>query len=234
MVPGTTGAGRAALVALAAAAALCGCGPGAAPAPPPARGNGGAGSAAPEVPPDAPLVAFLGDSISAGLHLSKEEAFPAVLQRDLAAEGVPFRLVNAGVSGDTTSGGRARLDWILKQKPAVVVVELGANDGFRGVAVETMEANLRDVLDRVKAAGAKPLLLGMRLPPNYGPAYVRDFEGMYGRLADATGCAVVPHFMEGVAGRLDRNLPDGIHPTAEGHRLLAANVREALRLALGR
>ncbi len=197
-----------------------------APAPPPPAP---AGSPAAAVPGDAPLVAFLGDSIAAGLHLKKEDAFPAVLQRELEAEGVPFRLVNAGVSGDTTAGGRARLDWILRQKPDVVVVELGANDGFRGVPVETMEGNLRDILDRVKAAGAKPLLLGMRLPPNYGPAYVRDFAGMYRRLADATGTPLVDHFMDGVAGRADRNLPDLIHPTAEGHRVLAGTVKGALR-----
>jgi acyl-CoA thioesterase-1 len=220
-------ASRAALAALALAAAACG--PEAAPAPP-AAGSGAAPR--PEIPDDAPVVAFLGDSITAGLHLSPDRAFPAVLQRDLAAAGRPFRLVNAGVSGDTTSGGRARVDWVLRNRPAVVVVQLGANDGFRGVPVATMEANLREILDRVKEAGAKPLLLGMRLPPNYGPAYTGEFRAMYRRLADDTGAAFVPEFLEGVGGRLDRNLPDGIHPTPEGHRILAANVREALEALL--
>lgn len=211
---------------LALALLLASCG-GSAPAPVPPSPD------APATAPDeGPLVVFLGDSISAGLHLPQEDAFPAVLQRTLRAEGKPFRLVNAGVSGDTTAGGRVRLDWLLKQKPAVVVVELGANDGFRGVPVEAMEENLRDILLRVKAAGAEPLLLGMRLPPNYGPGYVKEFSAMYGRLAKETGSALVDHFMEGVAGRPALNLPDMIHPTAEGHRLLAKNVEKALRNAL--
>jgi acyl-CoA thioesterase-1 len=211
-------------LALTLALLLASCG-GSDPPPPPPR----SGSPAPFIPDDAPLVIFLGDSISAGLHLKKEAAFPSILQRDLEEDGLPFRLVNAGVSGDTTAGGRARLDWLLKQKPAVVVVELGANDGFRGVPVEAMEGNLRDILDRVKAAGAKPLLLGMRMPPNYGPAYVRDFAGMYGRLSKATGAPLVDHFMDGVAGRPEFNLEDMIHPNAEGHRLLAKAVKGALR-----
>jgi acyl-CoA thioesterase-1 len=186
----------------------------------------------PAIPPDAPLVIFLGDSITAGLHLSKDQAFPSVLQRELADDGVPFRLVNAGVSGDTTSGGRARLDWLLKQEPAVVVVELGANDGFRGVPVETMEANLRDILERVKASGAKTLLLRVPLPPNYGPSYTEDFARMFGRVAEATGTPLVGDFMDGVGGRLDMNLPDGIHPNVAGHRRLAGNLRKALRKLL--
>ena len=194
---------------------------------PPAREAGGRPAKA-EVPADAPLVAFLGDSLAAGLHLPRDRAFPAVLQRRLAAKGLPFRLVNAGVSGDTTSGGRSRLDWILRQGPAVVVVELGANDGFRGVPAETVEGNLRDILRRTKEAGARPLLLGIRIPTNYGSAYVAAFEGIYPRLASEEEVAFVPSFLDGVAGRLDRNLPDGIHPTAEGHEVLAANVEPAL------
>jgi acyl-CoA thioesterase-1 len=220
---------RASPVVLAAvvATAFAGCG-GDAPDGPDAPGRGGTRAAPVGIPEDAPLVAFLGDSLAAGLHLPKDRAFPAVLQRRLAAKGRPFRLVNAGVSGDTTTGGRARLDWILRQKPAVVVVELGANDGFRGVPVETVEENLRDILKRTAEAGAKPLLLGMRIPPNYGPAYTGGFREVYERLADETGCAFVPDFLEGVGGRLDRNLPDGIHPTAEGHEILADNVASAL------
>jgi len=216
--------------ALAAAALLSGCGGDAPDAKAsPSRGSARSAAAAPEIPADAPLVAFLGDSLSAGLHLPKDRAFPSVLQRRLAAAGRPFRLVNAGVSGDTTSGGRARLDWILKQGPAVVVVELGANDGFRGVPVETVEENLRDILRRVKEAGAKPLLLGMRLPPNYGPSYTGAFREVFAKVADEADAAFVPFLLEGVAGRLDRNLPDGIHPTAEGHEVLADNVEPALR-----
>ena len=184
--------------------------------------------AAPSIPDDAPLVIFLGDSIAAGLHLSPDRAFPGVLQRRLAAKGRPFRLVNAGVSGDTTSGGRARLDWLLKQTPAVVVVELGANDGFRGVPAATVEGNLRDIVERAQGAGAKVLLLGMRLPPNYGAVYGGEFARAYERVAEGTGAAFVEFFLEGVAGRGELNLPDGIHPTAEGHEVLAGNVEGEL------
>ena len=221
---------RAAAIPLALAALVVGCRDGAdADAAATAKAPRGGRPAAPDVPDDAPLVAFLGDSISAGLHLPRDRAFPAALQRRLAAAGVPFRLVNAGVSGDTTAGGLARVDWILKQKPAIVVVELGANDGLRGVPVETIEANLREILRRVVESGAKPLLLGMRLPPNYGPAYTAAFEEAFERVADEHDAAFLPFFMTGVAGRLDLNLEDGIHPTAEGHEKLAENVEPALR-----
>lgn len=214
----------------AAALLLAGCSreEAAAPTLGDAPAGGGAPLPAVVVPADAPLVIFLGDSIAAGLHLPPDRAFPAVLQRRMAAKGRPFRLVNAGVSGDTTSGGRSRLDWLLRQRPAVVVVELGANDGFRGVPVETVEGNLREILRRIEGAGAKAVLLAMRLPPNYGAHYLREFEGAYARAAEGTGAVVVPFFMEGVAGRPDRNLPDGIHPTAEGHEVLAGNLEEAL------
>jgi acyl-CoA thioesterase-1 len=217
----------AALLLLAAAAAACDDG-----AAPPATGAAPPKAIPLDVPEDAPLVVFLGDSIAAGIHLPKDRAFPAELQRRLAAKGRPFRLVNAGVSGDTTAGGRSRLDWLLGQKPAIVVVELGANDGFRGVPAATIEGNLRDIVERVKAAGAKPLLLGMKIPPNYGLDYVVEFEGLYARLAKETGCAFVPWFMRGVAGKPELNLEDGIHPTAEGHRLLAENVEKELRRLL--
>ena len=221
---------RAPVAALLLAALAGGCRDGAdAGAVDAAESPRGGRPAAPEIPADAPLVAFLGDSISAGLHLPRDRAFPAALQRRLAAAGVPFRLVNAGVSGDTTAGGLARIDWILKQKPAIVVVELGANDGLRGVPVETIEANLREILRRVVASGAKPLLLGMRLPPNYGPAYNASFEEAFDRVADEHDAAFLPYFMKGVAGRLDLNLEDGIHPTAAGHEKLAENVEPALR-----
>ncbi|HEU4395146.1 MAG TPA: arylesterase [Planctomycetota bacterium] len=220
---------RAAAIPLVLAALAGGCRDGAdADAAGRAAAPRGGRPAAPEIPDDAPMVAFLGDSISAGLHLPRDRAFPAALQRRLAAAGLPFRLVNAGVSGDTTAGGLARIDWILKQKPAIVVVELGANDGLRGVPVETIEANLREILRRVVASGAKPLLLGMRLPPNYGPAYNAAFEEAFERVADEHDAAFLPFFMKGVAGRLDLNLEDGIHPTAEGHERLAENVEEAL------
>jgi acyl-CoA thioesterase-1 len=183
---------------------------------------------APKIPANAPLVAFLGDSLSAGLHLAKDEAFPAVLQRRLAKQGLPFRLVNAGVSGSTTAAGLARVDWILDQEPDVVVVQLGANDGFRGIALETIEENLLGIVRRIAERKAKPVLLEMKLPPNYGKEYAAGFGALYARVARTTKAAFVPFFMDGVAGVADMNLPDGIHPTPEGHRRLAANLEKAV------
>lgn len=195
---------------------------------------GGGDAPAPEVrvPEDAPLVVFLGDSLSAGLHLAAEEAFPAQAQRLLAARGVPFRLVNAGVSGDTTAGGRARLDWLLRQEPDVVVVELGGNDALRGLPLAQLEVNLRDILQRVRAAGARPLLLGMDAPASLGPGYARDFSALYGRLAEELGAPLVPSFLDGVGGVPSMNLADGLHPTPEGHRRLAENLADELAAVL--
>lgn len=189
---------------------------------------------APEVPADAPLVAVLGDSVAAGLHLAAGEAFPAVLQRELADAGSPFRLVNAGVSGDTTAGGLRRVDWLLGQEPDVVVIELGNNDGLRGQPAAAIEANLRAIVERCREAGAAVLLLGVRLPPSLGRTYVEEVEAVYPRLAEELGLAFVPSFLEGVGGVPELNLPDGIHPTAEGHRRVASRVGPALRDLLER
>lgn len=186
------------------------------------------GTAAAPEPIAGPKVVFLGDSVAAGIHLAEDEAFPAVLQRKLAARGVPFRLINAGVSGDTTAGGVRRVDWLLKQKPDVVVVELGANDAMRGVAPAEIEKNLRAILEKISAAGAEALLLGMRIPPSYGADHSEAFAAAYQRIADDLDVAFVPFFMNGVAAVPALNLEDGIHPTAEGHVRLAANVEDAL------
>jgi acyl-CoA thioesterase-1 len=190
-------------------------------------------SEAPAIPADAPKVLFLGDSIAAGLHLPASAAFPAVVQRLLAAEGAPFRLVNAGVSGDTSAGGLRRLDWLLAQEPDVLVVELGGNDGLRGQPVDDIEDRLREIVTRAQAAGARVLLLGVRLPPSLGGEYVREFEGLYARLADELDVAYVPFFMEGAAGEPARMLDDGIHPNAAGHERIAAKVAPALAELLG-
>jgi len=188
--------------------------------------------ATPDIPADAPLVVFLGDSISAGLHLDPKRAFPAVVQRLLAADA-PFRLVNAGVSGDTSAGGLRRLDWLLKQDPDVLVLELGGNDGLRGQPVTEIEARLREIAERAQAAGASVLLLGVRLPSSLGADYVREFEAMYARLAEGcSGCGYVPSFMEGVGGVPGMMRSDGLHPTREGHERIAANVAPALRALL--
>jgi len=196
-------------------------------------GGGGPAPASPAIPEDAPRVAFLGDSVTAGLHLPADEAFPAVLQRELFDAGVPFRLLNAGVSGDTSAGGLSRVGWLLERSdPDVLVLELGVNDGFRGVDLALIEDNLSAIVERARSADVAVVLLGMRLPPNYGDAYAEGFAGLYDRVGALEGVAYVPFFMEGVAGVADLNLPDGIHPTGEGHRRLARNVADALAAVL--
>ena len=181
---------------------------------------------------DGPLVVFLGDSLTAGLGLAEEQAFPALVRERLVEEGVPVRVVNAGVSGDTSAGGLRRLEWVLRQKPDVVVVGLGANDGLRGLSLEATEANLEDIVRRAKGAGARVVVLGMRIPPNYGPEYAAGFEGIYSRVARELGVPLVPFLLEGVGGEAELNLGDGIHPNAEGHRRVAENVLPLVRAAL--
>ena len=171
-----------------------------------------------------PLVVFLGDSLTAGYGLAEEEAFPARLAAALRAGGHPVRVVNAGVSGDTSAGGLRRLPWLLTQHPDVMVVALGANDGLRGLSVSLTEKNLREIVAQARGKGVRVLLLGLRLPPNLGADYVRAFEAVYPRVAREAGVPLVPFFLEGVGGVAALNQEDGIHPTAEGQRRIAATV----------
>lgn len=175
-----------------------------------------------------PVVVFLGDSLTAGYGLGEAQAFPARLEALLAEQGMPFRAVNAGVSGDTSAGGLARLDWVLSSDPDVVVVELGPNDGLRGLDLSMTEDNLRRIVTRIRAAGARVLLVGMRIPPNYGPDYAGRFADLYPRLAKELDVPLVPFLLAGVGGVPELNQGDGIHPTAEGQRLVAANVEPYL------
>lgn len=168
-----------------------------------------------------PRVVFLGDSLTAGYTLEESEAFPAQVQRLLEADGLPFEAVNAGVSGDTSAGGLRRLPWLLRQDPDLLVVELGANDGLRGLPLEETEKNLRQIIEGARGAGAEVLLLGMMIPPNYGPEYSQGFAALFPRLAEEMDVDLMPFLLEGVAGQEDLNLPDGIHPTAEGHLVVA-------------
>ena len=179
-----------------------------------------------------PRVVFLGDSLTAGLGVDQSQAFPALVGELLKQQGRPVDVVNAGVSGDTTAGGLRRLDWLLKQKPDVVVVGLGGNDGLRGLDVKASEENLRQIIQKCQQAGAHVLLLGMLIPPNYGPEYVESFRAIYPKLAKETGVELVPFLLEGVGGDPRLNQPDGIHPTAEGHRVVAQNVLPHLRKVL--
>ncbi|MDA8018094.1 MAG: arylesterase [Thermoanaerobaculia bacterium] len=175
------------------------------------------------------LVVFLGDSLTAGLGLDAEQAFPHLVEETLLAEGFEVRVVNAGVSGDTVAGGRSRLGWLLHQEPDVLVVGLGANDGLRGLDLQASEEHLRAIVKDGQAAGVEILLLGMLIPPNYGQDYSEAFASMYPRIAEETGVPLVPFMLEGVAGDPEFNLPDGVHPNAEGQEIIAETVLEHLK-----
>lgn len=222
---------RSAMIALPLASVLLACG-----APPP-----GPATAGMEPPPAATalptavagrLVVFLGDSLTAGLGLGLEQTYPSLVAELLAARGLPIRVVNAGVSGDTTAGGLARLDWVLAQRPDLLVVGLGANDGLRGLPLGEVEANLRRIVERARGSGSKVLLLGMQIPRSYGPDYADAFADLYPRVARELGVPLVPFLLDGVAGVAELNLEDGIHPNAEGHRRLAATVEPHLERLL--
>lgn len=173
---------------------------------------------------DPAVVVFLGDSLTAGYGLAAEEAFPSLVEAELEAEGFHVRVVNAGVSGDTSAGGLARLDWLLSQEPDVVVVGLGGNDGLRGLPLDATEENLRSIVRGSREAGARVVLLGMKIPPNYGFDYAGRFERMYREVADDLDVPLVPFLLEGVAARPALNLPDRIHPNARGHEIIAERV----------
>lgn len=169
----------------------------------------------------AAVISALGDSLTAGFGVAVEEAFPALLQARLTRAGYDYRVVNAGVSGDTTAGGLRRVDWVLRAKPEVVIVALGANDGLRGQSPSAMGKNLEAIVARLTAAGARVLLAGMRMPPNYGDEYTRAFAATFPDVARRTRVALMPFLLEGVAAEPRVLQPDGIHPNAEGHRIIA-------------
>lgn len=177
-----------------------------------------------------PVVLFLGDSLSAGYGLPADRAFPALVQERIDAAGLGYRVVNAGVSGDTSAGGRRRIDWLLRQPIAVLVLELGANDMLRGQDPAALRANLRAIIEKTRAAqpDVRVVLAGMRAAPNLGHDYLVAFEQSYAALARETGATLIPFLLEGVAGVPRLNQPDGIHPTAEGHRIVADTVWRTL------
>jgi len=201
-------------------AALAACGPDA----PPAQGGGAAGGTASAATSDPALVVFLGDSLTAGYGLAADQAYPALVEERLRREGFDVRVVNAGVSGDTTADGLSRVGWILSQHPDVVAVGLGGNDGLRGLPLDSTEENLRQIVVRCRAAGARVILLGMKIPPNYGFDYAGRFDRMYEKIADDLDVPLVPFLLEGVAAKPALNQADRIHPNARGQEIVAETV----------
>ena len=169
------------------------------------------------------IIAF-GDSLTAGLGVTPADSYPARLQARLRAEGYAYRVVNAGASGDTTAGGLRRVDWALKNRPDIVIVALGANDAMRGQDLASVRANLEAIVARFQKAGVRVLVAGMEVPPNYGARYAADFRRLFREVALKRRAAFMPFLLDGVAGDPRLNLPDGIHPTAEGYRIVVEHL----------
>ena len=175
-----------------------------------------------------PRIVFLGDSLTAGLGLPREQSVPSLIQARLEAGGFPYDVVNAGVSGDTSAGGLRRLDWALEGDVQILVVELGANDGLRGLPVAQMKQNLTEIVTRAQKRGITVILTGMEAPPNYGPVYTAEFRHAFRDLADEHDVAFVPFFLEGVAGIPSLNTSDGIHPNAAGAKVIEGTMWRVL------
>jgi acyl-CoA thioesterase I len=185
----------------------------------------------PDDPPPRPdgergRVVFLGTSLTAGLGLDPANAYPALIQAKIDSAGLPYTAVNAGVSGETSAGALRRIDWLLQQPVAVLVIETGANDALRGLNVDTMSANIQAIIDHARKLNPPPtiVLVGMRAPPNMGPDYVRRFRAAFPALAEKNEIPLVPFLLDGVAGRPSLNQGDMIHPTAQGQRIIAETV----------
>lgn len=174
----------------------------------------------------AQTILFFGDSLTAGYGVAPEQAYPAKLAEKIAAAGLPWSVRVGAVSGDTSAGGLRRINWMLRQPVDVFVLALGSNDGLRGIPLESTEANLQAIIDRVKAKypEARIIIAGMLMPPNLGTAYTSQFEALYPRLAAANEATLIPFLLEGVAGHRELNLPDGIHPNPDGHAIIAETV----------
>ena len=177
-------------------------------------------------------ILFFGDSLTAGYGLDDvSEAFPGVIQHIIDSVKLPYKVVNAGLSGETTAGGVGRIAWVLKQKPDIFVLELGANDGLRGIPVTETSKNLQAIVDSVKSKypNTKLMLLGMMVPPNMGAAYANDFKTVFPTIAKKNKMALVPFLLNGVGGNPSLNQKDGIHPTAKGAKIVAGNVWSVLK-----
>lgn len=172
------------------------------------------------------VILFYGDSLTAGYGLSPEEAFPALVEKKLNQDEKKVRVVNAGLSGETSAGGLTRLDWVIRQHIDVFVLELGANDGLRGLPLEQTQKNLQQIIDRVKAKfpNVKIVIAGMMVPPNMGPEYTTKFRKIFPDLAKKNNATLIPFLLQDVAGNERLNIEDGIHPNPEGHKIVAENV----------
>ncbi len=226
---------------LAVAASLVACGPreGASERRSGDRSGPGSAPSRPSIAKDSsaanqgdPRIVVLGDSLTAGLGLSVEDAYPSVLQRRLDAERLKFQVINAGISGDTSAGGLSRLDWALEGDVRVLIVALGGNDALRGLPVSQLRDNLGRIIQRAQARGVKVILAGMEAPPNWGDEYTKAFHDVYPALAAQYRVALVPFLLDGVAAVERLNQRDGIHPTAQGHRIVADTVWKALQPVL--
>ena len=176
-------------------------------------------------------IVFFGNSLTAGYGVDPTEAYPALIQQKIDSLQLNYKVINAGVSGETSSGGYGRIDWILRQKVDVFVLELGGNDGLRGIPLSETKKNLQAIIDRVKTKypDAKIVLEGMQIPPNMGQQYTTAFKKIYPELAEKNKIALVPFLLKNVGGDAKLNQKDGIHPTAEGHKIVAQNVWEVLK-----
>ena len=179
-------------------------------------------------------IVFFGNSLTAGYGLSPSEAFPALIQKRIDSLNLPYQVINAGVSGETSSGGKTRIDWILREPIDIFVLELGANDGLRGTLLSETKKNLQDIIDKVKAKypATKLVFAGMEIPPNMGQEYTTEFRNIYTELAKKNSMTLIPFLLEGVGGEPALNQADGIHPTAEGHLIVAENVWKQLEKLL--
>jgi acyl-CoA thioesterase I len=194
-----------------------------------------AATASPAAPAEAdhrPVIAAFGDSLTAGFGADPGESYPDFLQKDLDQSGARYHVVNCGVSGDTTTDGLERVETVIALKPAIVIVEFGGNDGLRGLPVATTRTNLNQIIVALEKGGAKVVLAGMTLPPNYGPEYIHSFEAVYKDLAKKYRLALIPFLLRGVGGNPALMQRDGIHPTGEGNRAVAKNVMEVLEPVL--
>jgi acyl-CoA thioesterase-1 len=194
-----------------------------------------------EEPPSAPpeiqftgTIVAMGDSLTEGLGVPEEKTYPALLQKALRDKGYDYRVVNAGISGETSSGARSRMGWVLRMKPDIIILATGANDGLRGLDPELLRSNIQDMIDAFTAEGIVVVLAGMKIVPNLGPAYSKMFADVYTDTGGDNDVILIPFFLEGVAGVPKMNQPDGIHPSADGYVRVVEHILPYVTEAIAR